>query len=332
MAKILIVEDETNIRETLRDILESQGYEVVEAKNGLIGSFKAIQDKPDLIICDINMPQMNGFEMLEVLNNIKEDLSPPFIFLTAVVDRKDVRKGMNLGADDYITKPFMVKELTETIKAKLKKRQEVEDTLSLKERKKLSNLLHDNTQQLMMASLMGLERIKTKLDVLDPDIQSIFSTSIELLRQATTELRNYSHAISYDVLIIDIASKLKSLSDSLEASSGITFKTICAITKNMEATVQTHLYRMVQESVNNILKHAHATHVTIQLESNENSIRLLIEDDGAGFDQSVITHGFGLSSLHKRAEELDGILTITSSIGKGTSIALLIDLIDENSM
>jgi signal transduction histidine kinase len=330
MAKILIVEDETNIRETLRDILESQGYEVVEAKNGLIGSFKAIQDKPDLIICDINMPQMNGFEMLEVLNNIKEDLSPPFIFLTAVVDRKDVRKGMNLGADDYITKPFMVKELIETINAKLKKRHEIEDTLSFKERKKLSHLLHDNTQQLMMASLMGLERIKTKLDVLDPDIQSIFSTSIELLRQATTELRNYSHAISYDVLIIDIASKLKSLSDSLEASSGITFKTICAITKNIDAIVQTHLYRIVQESASNILKHADAAHVTIQLESNENSIRLLIEDDGVGFDQSVMSHGFGLSSLRKRTAELDGILTITSSIGKGTSIALLINLIDGN--
>jgi len=243
-----------------------------------------------------------------------------------------VRKGMNLGADDYITKPFKVKELLETIDAKLKKRHEIEDTLSFKERKKISNLLHDNTQQLMMASLMGLERIKTKLDVLDPDIQSVFYTSIELLRQATTELRNYSHAISNDVLIIDIAKKLKSLSDSLEASSGIVFKTICAITKTIDAIVQTHLYRIVQESASNILKHANATHTTIQLESNENSIQLLIEDDGVGFDQSVISHGFGLSSLRKRTEELDGILTITSSIGKGTSIALLINLIDGNSV
>lgn len=129
MDKILVVEDEANIRETLQDILELSGFEVATANNGKIGYNMILSEKPDLVLCDINMPELDGFSLLESISNrLKDDLMPAFLFLTAKVETKEIRHGMDLGADDYILKPFNNSQIIKIIKLRLEKRKKMLNT------------------------------------------------------------------------------------------------------------------------------------------------------------------------------------------------------------
>lgn len=121
MKKILLIEDNQDIRENTSEILSLDGYEVLTAENGKIGVDLAIQHKPDLIICDIMMPVLDGYGVLHMLSKNIDTVNIPFIFLTAKADRNDFRKGMEMGADDYITKPFDDIELMNAIESRLKK-------------------------------------------------------------------------------------------------------------------------------------------------------------------------------------------------------------------
>lgn len=121
MKKILLIEDHQDIRENTAEILSLANYEVVEAENGKIGVDKAKSEKPDLIICDIMMPQLDGYGVLHMLSKNPATSGIPFIFLTAKSEKEDFRKGMNLGADDYLIKPFDDIELLDAIEMRLKK-------------------------------------------------------------------------------------------------------------------------------------------------------------------------------------------------------------------
>lgn len=121
MKKILIVEDNHDVRENLAEILELSGYQPITAENGKIGVEKAMQDPPDLILCDVMMPELDGFGVLHIISRNQRTADVPFIFLTAKAERDDFRRGMSLGADDYITKPFDETVLLQTIETRLKK-------------------------------------------------------------------------------------------------------------------------------------------------------------------------------------------------------------------
>ncbi len=121
MKKILIVEDNTEIRENIGEILELADYEPILAENGKRGVELATRENPDLIICDIMMPELDGYGVLHILSKKESTASIPFIFLTAKAEKADMRKGMGLGADDYLTKPFDDTELLDSIEARLRK-------------------------------------------------------------------------------------------------------------------------------------------------------------------------------------------------------------------
>ena len=121
MEKILIIEDNDTIRENTSEILEMTNYKVFSAENGKSGVEIALRENPDLIICDIMMPVLDGYGVLHMLRKNSATMNTPFIFLTAKTEREDYRKGMELGADDYITKPFSGTELLKAIESRLKK-------------------------------------------------------------------------------------------------------------------------------------------------------------------------------------------------------------------
>jgi CRP-like cAMP-binding protein/CheY-like chemotaxis protein len=121
MKKILLIEDNKDIRENTAEILTLAQYTVVTANNGKEGVELAQKEKPDLIICDIMMPVLDGHGALHLLSKNEETSSIPFIFLTAKAERNDFRKGMEMGADDYLTKPFDDVELLNAIESRLKK-------------------------------------------------------------------------------------------------------------------------------------------------------------------------------------------------------------------
>ena len=121
MKKVLIIEDNQDVRENLAEILSLGGYHAVTAENGKMGVEKALQEPPDLILCDVMMPELDGFGVLHILSKQAKTSDVPFIFLTAKAEKDDFRKGMSLGADDYITKPFDDVQLLQTIETRLTK-------------------------------------------------------------------------------------------------------------------------------------------------------------------------------------------------------------------
>jgi len=121
MKTILLVEDNKAVRENIIEILELASYNVLSAENGRIGVDIASKEFPDLIICDIMMPELDGYGVLHLLSKNPKTSSIPFIFLTAKAERGDFRKGMEMGADDYISKPFEDIELLNAIEIRLKK-------------------------------------------------------------------------------------------------------------------------------------------------------------------------------------------------------------------
>lgn len=171
MHKILIIDDEENIRETVCEILELKGFEISSASNGKEGIAKAIEFKPDLIICDVMMPKMNGYETIKNVRKIKSLAHTPFVFLSAKTQKDDLRKGMNLGADDYLPKPFEIEELLEVIKKRIdrienisfkyiKKENELFEVLQ-EQQKKLDVFSYTNSHKVRgpLARLMGLMNI-----------------------------------------------------------------------------------------------------------------------------------------------------------------------------
>ena len=121
METILLIEDNKDIRENMAEILELARYRVLLAENGKQGVAIAMQHKPDIIVCDIMMPELDGYGVIHLLQKHEETRHIPFIFLTAKTERIEIRKGMELGADDYITKPFEGTELLNAIAIRLKK-------------------------------------------------------------------------------------------------------------------------------------------------------------------------------------------------------------------
>jgi DNA-binding NarL/FixJ family response regulator len=119
MTKILIVEDEPQMRRNMQIILRHEGFAVVTAANGAEGIALARVEKPDLILCDVMMPEVDGYGVLGALRAERATQAIPFIFLTAKGETSDVRAGMNLGADDYLAKPVTVDDLLAAIRARL---------------------------------------------------------------------------------------------------------------------------------------------------------------------------------------------------------------------
>lgn len=132
MKKILVIEDEAETRENLVLMLEMEGFKPLAAPNGHKGVEVAKRESPDVILCDVSMPQLDGYGVLETLRADDKTVSIPFIFLTAKGDKKDLRTGMNLGADDYLTKPASAEEVLSAINARLARHEEKEQAAQSK--------------------------------------------------------------------------------------------------------------------------------------------------------------------------------------------------------
>lgn len=175
MKKILVIEDEQAVRTSLLDLLEAEGFEVVGAENGLIGVGLAHKARPDLIICDIMMPQMDGYEVLAALHQNPLTATTPFIFLTAKADKSDLRGGMQQGADDYLTKPFSRLELLEAIAARLDKKARLNTQLQ----QKLEDLSHNLAKSLPqefsapLALIQNLSQTLRRTAIQDPQVDEI---------------------------------------------------------------------------------------------------------------------------------------------------------------
>jgi DNA-binding NarL/FixJ family response regulator len=127
--KILVIEDQAAMRRNIALLLQMEGYEVAVAENGRLGIEMARQSRPDLILCDVMMPEMDGYSVVQALRNDAHLSTVPFIFLTAKSDPSDLRIGMNFGADDYLTKPVVRDDLLAAVQVRLARAQAVLEKL-----------------------------------------------------------------------------------------------------------------------------------------------------------------------------------------------------------
>jgi len=196
--KVLIIEDDELIRITLREILEIHRYDVTVASDGRAGVERVVQDRPDLVLCDVGLPKLDGYQVLEAVRNLPEGGDVPFIFLTARAGREDLRRGMQMGADDYLTKPFSEREVIEAIEARTRRQQPL--------RERLGRLLEERTQTAraewsheLLTPLAGVEGglalIEAEADHLSPqelrELLAMVRTSAERQRRLASKLVAY---------------------------------------------------------------------------------------------------------------------------------------------
>jgi len=157
MKKILFIEDDTVVRENTAELLELSDFEVITASNGKIGLALAKKEKPDIIVCDIMMPELDGYGVLQALAEDPTTMQIPFIFLSARTEHKDIRRGMDLGADDYLTKPFEEEELLSAIESRLAK---VQILKNLREKE----TIHSGNGEEQLNSLNDLRELVKKYE------------------------------------------------------------------------------------------------------------------------------------------------------------------------
>ena len=142
---ILIIEDDENVRSNTKILLQEEGYNVLTANNGNIGVTVAKEMNPNLIISDIMMPEKDGYEVLKTLSNTQGTNNIPFLFVTAKVDISDLRKGMQLGADDYLFKPYKSNDLLKAIETRLKKYENIKTVFTQEEEEHKRPKNHNNS-------------------------------------------------------------------------------------------------------------------------------------------------------------------------------------------
>jgi DNA-binding response OmpR family regulator/DNA-binding CsgD family transcriptional regulator len=177
MKKILIIEDNKLLSEDVCDILVLEGYEAIISSTGKMGIELAIKHIPDLILCDIMMPEMDGFEVLSELKQHEQTKLIPFIFITSLADRANFRNGMEMGADDYITKPFTIKELMNAIHVRLEKYYNFQ----------IGNAIENIEKNLSIKYKNLKKQIKIQLDLIS-EISENNSKLTDKLKEKETEL------------------------------------------------------------------------------------------------------------------------------------------------
>lgn len=329
--RILVVEDEKDIRDSLKTILELNDFIVDTAENGQVGFEKAEEKKPDLILCDVMMPVLDGFGLLEQLR--KSGIETPLIFLTAKAQYNDLRTGMNLGADDYIFKPFKSAELLQSIERRLERKDQLEQHL-----KRLINSL-EQTIILMVGHefktpmhgiLSFTNLIKQKASELAnneiEDFCNYLESSSNRLQQTFSKIKTY-----YDLKISGIAQ----VSDRRNVALGDLVRNICLqVAKeynresdlvfseidDSEVVLSAELFSIaLYEMVDNAFKFSEkGKNVLISATFRSNGINIQILDAGNTCKASELRSQSGIIGQVKRKKlEQQGL-------GIGLALALLI--------
>lgn len=195
--KILIIEDDLDVSENISELLNEEGYDVIKADNGIEGLALIKSHQPDLIICDVSMPGFSGLEVLRNIHDEKINTSNPFIFLSAKTTKEDVRKGMNLGADDYITKPYTREEILNAVSIRLKKTELIEEK-NVKLRESIAySLPHElNTPLNIIHVATGI--LRDERAILGKDEFDEYLAYIEIAG------KNIHHVIAKYMLLLDV--------------------------------------------------------------------------------------------------------------------------------
>lgn len=209
MTKILVIEDEKPLREEIIEWLSFEDFEVVGASDGIEGVKTAVRELPNLIICDITMPNLDGYGVLLELQSNPLTEHIPFIFLTARAAREDIRHGMSIGADDYLTKPFARTELLQAIQRQIEKKAGLQKRYQQQVDMIQQALLEEREQRLLKSRLVAM----FSHDFRNP--LSVIMTSNSLLRNYTDRMNPSQRATHFDRIEVSVRQLLQMLDDML---------------------------------------------------------------------------------------------------------------------
>jgi two-component system, sensor histidine kinase and response regulator len=352
-AKVLVIEDITELREGMLEILAEDGFEAFGAPNGLTGVDLARQLLPDVIVCDIQMPDIRGYDVLTILRERTETALIPFIFVTALSDRNDQRQGMELGASDFITKPFRSTELINAIRVQLDKHQRLvkhsESKLNKLRESLITSLPHEFRTPLN--TVIGFSDIlATDGDTIPNEQVKEWSTLIHGAGMRLYRLiENYLIYARIEVLTRDPHSLKKGKTNKAPHLLKATAQTI-AQDHNRSDDLQfysdeltelkisdEYLKKIMEELIDNAFKFSQrGSNVGVTGEQIESGCLITITDYGRGFSSEQITQigayvqfdrwlheqqgmGLGLTIAKRLVELHDGSILIDSGNGK-TSI------------
>ena len=185
MTKILVIEDELFVRENIVELLEEEEFEVFSTENGVFGILWAYDNNPDLVLCDVMMPEMSGHDVLVELRDLPNTTLTPFIFLTAMADKGDIRHGIELGADDYLTKPFTRQELLGAIHSRLAKQEKLTREYNKEHQRALA----------LEKQVERLKQFQIEEDITHEHQQALLKvkTAMTLLKKIYPEPVSYTH-------------------------------------------------------------------------------------------------------------------------------------------
>ncbi|RMH73766.1 MAG: hybrid sensor histidine kinase/response regulator [Gemmatimonadetes bacterium] len=356
MGKILIIEDDSYIRMNLVDILESEGHDVFTAEDGQVGIRQAKEHLPELILCDVLMPNLDGYGVLKEIRQNPLTAGTPFLFLTAKAAREDFRHGMDLGADDYLVKPFEINSLIRTVRARLEKRaREVEQIKKLREN--LSRTLPHElrtplTSIIGMADFLRTPELVSSMAQVHEMAQNIHDSAMRLHKL----IENY---LLYAELVVSIerpedAKLWKGSSTYINEGILRSFALKQAQMYNREADLnlrvtpcnaqisETAWIKIVEELTNNACKFSpKGTPVQITVDSDDKTVVITVTDQGIGMTNEEIANigaymqfervereqqgsGLGLSIVKLLTQLSDGKCVITSEPDNGTSVQVIL--------
>ena len=365
MSKVLVIEDEEAIREIIDDLLTAENYNIITAANGKEGLELALSKLPDLIICDVMMPEIDGYQVLEQLrkNTVTETI--PFIFLTAKASKADRRQGMDLGADDYLTKPFTRQELLSAVTTRLG-RQKIIEKRSQKHLNELRNNLSRALPHELRTPLNGIissaELLREYYDSLEKEEVKEMAEMIKDSAQRLYELIQKFLLYSKLEIVAAIPEEMKKLLAGETDSTELIISSV-AIEKSKEyqrqadlnleltdcrvAVAENWLMLIVRELVDNAFKYSESGNSVIlktALAPEKKQMILKVEDRGRGmteeqlksigpymqFDREMYEQqgmGLGLTICKRLAEMHDGSLNIESTSQEITMVSVALPVV-----
>jgi len=358
MSKILVVDDEPSLRELIVTALQGEGFEVLEAGDGLSGIETARRSSPDLVICDILMPNLDGYGALKVLREDPSTATIPFIFLTGSMERSTMRQGMDLGADDFITKPFAMPELLAAVRARLEKQR----TAVQEAERKLDELRINLTLSLPHEIRTPLSGIIGFAEVLRDDHASLKPTEISemasiILKSATRLGHLVENFLTYAQLELlsadpkkrelirkDTTAMLDMHIEELARKKAKEYERpndlVLKIAGGEAAISNQNMKRIVEELIDNAFKFSTAGgSVEVTMEQVGQHHALTISDKGIGMEAKQIAEigayrqfnrkkneqqgsGLGLAIAKRLVELHGGTLSLQSEVGKGTTVVV----------
>ena len=358
MKKILVIDDEEWLREMVHMALREKGYDVVEAENGAAGIEMARRELPDLILCDVNMEKANGYVTLSALRNEPATSAIPFILMTGLADNAGMRHGMELGADDYLPKPFAIEALYAAVDARLRKAQALRQDAE----KKLADLRDSISMALPHELRTPLNGIVAYGEILTTDAATLPPAEIAEMGQVIHAsgkrlerlVENFLIYAQLELLGADpqkvsvlrqkrTASPAKLIEEHARAEAEAVKRPgdlVLELADHAMPISEDYLAKIVEELVQNAFKFSEAgRRVSVVLFALPNGVALSVSDRGRGFSTEHITkvgaymqfdrkmqeqQGLGLGlTIAKRLTELHGgTLTIQSERGSTTTVTV----------